>query len=481
MFRTERLIARHFWHTTLKNRAVFVLLIGIGAVAVYALWSGWATFRQQRDIRATYQQQARQDWLNNPDKHPHRMAHYGHFAFRPKVPLSVFDFGMESFMGSTIFLEAHKQNAVNFSEAGFSTGLLRFGEISPAMLLQILVPLLIFFLGFDSIATDRENGTLKLLLSQGVSWKQLLMGKSLGLMAVAGLLFVPVILLTGALWAVILAGHTSLDETLRLVLLVLTYLIYLTICCVVAVLVSAHSQTAKTALVSLIGLWLLLTIVLPRASQAVGSYVYALPSKAEFEARIQADIAREGDSHNPNDPHYKALKDSLLTAYGVDSVQQLPFNYSGLVMAEGEKISAAIYNRHFQNLLGTFSRQNRFARAMAFVNPYMAVKNLSMALAGTDYAGYLDFQQQAEQYRYAMAQKMNALQITYISNKKVAANTKDHTIDKKYWQEVPDFQYRPMAVSAVFESELMSFLAFGFWLVVLLEMIQISAKTLTPL
>lgn len=143
--RTEQLLARHVWRTAFQNRAVFGLTLVIGLLLAYAAITGWTTFRTQNNIRAKYQEQARQDWLANPDKHPHRMAHFGHFAFRPKSPLSLFDFGMESFLGSTIYLEAHKQNAVNFSEAGFSTGLLRFGEISLAMVLQVLLPLLIFF------------------------------------------------------------------------------------------------------------------------------------------------------------------------------------------------------------------------------------------------------------------------------------------------------------------------------------------------
>ena len=43
------------------------------------------------------------------------MAHYGSFALRQKHPLSTFDLGMENFVGNAVFLEAHKQNTVNFS------------------------------------------------------------------------------------------------------------------------------------------------------------------------------------------------------------------------------------------------------------------------------------------------------------------------------------------------------------------------------
>src|SRR3989337_1962791 len=185
------LMAKQFWRNTFKSKAIYFLLAVFAAVLVYAAYNGYKYYTVQNDIRATYQKNARKSWEDNPDKHPHRMAHFGSFAFRVKDKLSMFDFGMESFTGNAVFLEAHKQNTVNFSEASFSTGLLRFGEISMAMLLQVILPLVIFFLGFGAVASERENGTLKVILCQGVGWKEIIMGKSLALMGVALLFFIP--------------------------------------------------------------------------------------------------------------------------------------------------------------------------------------------------------------------------------------------------------------------------------------------------
>lgn len=476
---TYQLLAKHLWHTVFRNRAVWGLFLVMGLAALYAGWSGWTRLRQQQATQATYQKQARRDWLSNPDKHPHRMAHYGNFAFRTRSPLSLFDGGMDSFLGNALYLEAHKQNTVNFSEAGFSTGLLRFGDLGLAMLLQVLLPLLIFFLGAGSVATDRENGTLKLLLSQGVSWRALLLGKSAGLFAVSLTLYVPLLLLAGGLWLAAQNGVSTAEETIRFGLLAGFYTLYLALFCGLAVLVSAWSRNTKTALVLLIGIWLMLTIVLPRALQALGSSVYALPSKTEFQAAIQADISQEGDSHNPNDPHYKALKDSVLTAYGVASMERLPFNYEGFQMSEGEKISATIYNEHYQKLLATFDRQNQFARAMAFLNPYLAIRNLSMALSGTDFSGYVDFQQQAEAYRYGMAQKMNELQMHLINANATGPTDGPAIIDRHHWADLPDFQYQSQPVSAVLGGEWLSMAAFGFWLVLLTFFIRRAAARLT--
>jgi len=475
---SELLIAKHLRQSVFKNSAVFIITIFIGILLLYATFSGWENYKNQNETSEKYQHESREDWLKNPDKNPHRMAHYGNFAFRKSTSLSVFEFGMEPFFGNAIFLEAHKQNTANFSEAGFSNSMLRFGEISIAMVLQVLLPLLIFFLGFNSIAYERENGTLKILLTQGINWKQLLTGKILGVANVIMLLFIPTIIVLVTVWLLLQDFRITADETIKMILFILFHFAYLLFFCVIAVLISAISKTSKKALITLIGIWLLFTIILPRTTQAIGAYIYEAPSKIQFNSDIEKDILKQGDSHNPNDPHYKAIKDSLLRAYKVDSVQKLPFNYSGFIMTEGEKISSRIYNEHLAELLKIYKKQNSFSKTVSFLNPYIAMKNLSMGLSNTDYESYIDFQKQAEDYRYKMAQKMNALQVKYISNKKPGPNDKPLTIGKEHWADMEDFHYEPKPIETVLKNEIISIISIVLWITLLFILIRIATQKL---
>lgn len=475
---SELLIASHFRQSVFKNTALYIITFFIGILLLYATFSGWENYKNQNETSEKYQHESREDWLKNPDKNPHRMAHYGNFAFRKSTPLSVFEFGMEPFFGNAIFLEAHKQNTANFSEAGFSNSMLRFGEISIAMVLQVLLPLLIFFLGFNAIAYERENGTLKILLTQGINWKQLLIGKILGVASVIMILFVPTIIILVLVWLFLQDFSITADETIKMILFILFHFAYLLFFCVIAVLISAVSKTSKKALITLIGIWLLFTIILPRTTQAIGAYIYEAPSKIQFNSDIEKDILKQGDSHNPNDPHYKTIKDSLLRAYKVDSVQKLPFNYSGYIMTEGEKISSRIYNEHLEELLKVYKKQNSFSKTVSFLNPFIAIKNLSMGLSNTDYESYVNFQKQAEDYRYKMAQKMNALQIKYISNKKPGPNDKPLIIGKEHWADVEEFHYEAKTIGTVLKNEAVSIISIILWIAALFILIQIASKKL---
>ena len=453
-------LAQHFRKDAFRSKVMFIALGLMALLLVFSTFTGYESYHEQNFIRYNVQDEVQESWENNPDKHPHRMAHYGSFALRMKHVLSIFDAGMENFLGNAVFLEAHKQNTVNFSEASMTTGILRFGEVSLAMLLKIIVPLLIFYLGFASIARERENGTLKLLIGQGIKRREIVFGKWLGLWNLSLLFLGAVFLLV--LFFIITEDHGVLlaDSLKRYSILLVAYLLYYGILSAITVLVSAYSKTAKGSLIKLLGIWLLFVIIIPKSLQAVGHYLYPTPSKIELETAVEHELKKLGDSHNPQDPRFNALKDSVLLANNVKNVNDLPFNYSGFVMSQGEKLSSQVYLKHQNLLYKVYDKQNNLERFSAFVNPYSAIKNLSMAFSGTDFKSFLHFKDQAETYRYHLAQEMNRLQMELIPNK---GKEGPNQISNNYWKEFPPFEYSFLNIIQVIQNELISLAALVLW------------------
>lgn len=477
-FKILKILAKQVWNSILKNKSTFVLIGIFNVMLLLALFSGFKTLHQQQNSVKDYSHEVRERWENSPDKHPHRMAHYGYVVFRQKFHLSFFDFGMDSYLGNAVFLEAHRQNTVNFSEASLSNGLLRFGEISAGMILQILLPLLLFFWGFALIARERENGTLRILLTQGISWQELITGKAIGLFYLSLTMFIPVIVI-GIILLLLSNPGTEISQALvRLLTISVFYLVYLFIIALLAVYVSAKSSNPKSALIKLIGCWLVFTLILPKVSQVAGQTLFPSPSKVEFDTAVEAELIQQGDSHDPNDPHYKALKDSLLMAYKVDSTHKLPFNYGGYVMREGERLSAETFIRHQEKLVDIYQQQQNIVRFTALINPYIAIKNLSMALSGTDYGTYNDFQNQVEAYRYKQAQAMNELQIKLISNRIKSSSAKEGAISSRHWKDFPDFDYHFLPFTKVFSNEIISAVSLLLWLSGLFFLIRLTSKRL---
>lgn len=468
------LLAYQFWKDAFRSKVMYITLGLVALLIVFSTYTGYENYHEQNFTRYKVQEEVQESWESNPDKHPHRMAHYGSFAIRMKHTLSIFDMGMENFVGNAVFLEAHQQNTVNFSEASMSPGILRFGEVSLAMLLKVIVPLLIFYLGFATIARERENGTLKLLIGQGIKREEIVFGKWLGLWGLS-LVFLGIIFFLVLLF-VVTEDHNILlaDSLKRYGVLLLAYFLFYSTLSAITVLVSGFSKTAKGALIKLLGIWLLFVIIVPKSLQAVGHYLYPTPSKIEMETAVEYDLKKLGDSHNPEDPHFKALKDSVLSANNVKNVNDLPFNYGGFVMSQGEKLSSEVYLKHQKLLYEVYDKQNNLERFSAFINPYSAIKNLSMAFSGTDFKSFLHFKDKAESYRYHLAQEMNRLQMELIPNK---GKKGPNQISNNYWKEFPPFEYSFLNITQVIQNEFISIAALLLWSVlVVFGMVRFSAN-----
>jgi ABC-2 type transport system permease protein len=293
------------------------------------------------------------------------------------------------------------------------------------------------------------------------------------------LFFTPAIIITACLLFGSEASQS--DVMIRFVGTVLTYFLFYVTLCFLTIIVSALSKSSRDALIKLLGIWLFFVILLPKTTQAIGNYLYPSPSKVAFEAAIEQDIIKQGDSHNPDDQHYKAIKDSLLVAHNVDSVQKLPFNYGGFIMGEGERLSAVTYQRHLKELLSIYENQNKLNRITAFINPYTAIRNISMSLAATDFLSYVHFQNEAEDYRYSLAQTMNELQMKYISNDVKTSADKKAIIDRKHWQEFPDFHYSFQSAAIAVQHEASSFVALVLWLIIVVSVALRLSKKLTAI
>ncbi|GGF06209.1 ABC transporter permease [Hymenobacter cavernae] len=452
-------IAQKEFVSTLRDRRFVVLSVLVLGLLLAATLVGRASYRTLQRERTVAQQTVNDQFHHQPNRHPHRVAHYGSFAFRPKSGLSFLDAGLDSFTGASVFLEAHQQNSVNFSQAQQSGSLIRFGELTVAFVLQLLVPLLIIFLCFSAFTEERETGTLKLLLSQGVSLRQVAWGKIVGYGRAVALVVGPAL----ALAAWLLFGEEEFgnnpDLWVRLALFGASYVVYFFLFIVGSVVVSAWQQHARTALVTLLGCWMLGCIILPKATANLGANLFPTITKAQMDAAVHEEAQKGINGHDPQDKRTALLKENLLKKYGVTSEKELPVSVGGLVMAESEAYTSQVYQQHFADLTRTYERQNALSTWAGLLNPYQAIRPLSIGLAGSDFAHYVHFQQAAEDYRYQLVQRLNALQAS------MGYGDKERKLDAATWRAIPTFAYHAPPLSWALGYLLVPALALLLWAV----------------
>ncbi|CAN5900469.1 DUF3526 domain-containing protein [soil metagenome] len=380
--------------------AAIVVALLVGSLAVG--WKNWSDVQQQHD-RA--QAEAREHFECQEEKNPHAAAHYGLYIFKPKLPLAFVDPGVDPYTGVTVYLEAHKQNDFRDRPARDATALQRFGELTAASVLQVLLPLVIIFLAFPAIAEEREQGTLRQVLSLGVRPKDLLLGKALGLTLALGLIALPAVVV--GVIALSWTGPGAWTTWPNALALWIGYLFYLGIFLAVALLVSARAKSSRAALVGLLGFWILNTMVAPRLATDIARQLFPTPSALEFASAIERDIKRGIDGHDPEDQRLKRLEQDLLEKYDVDFIEDLPINFQGVALQASEEYGNRVFDRHYTDLWAIFERQDAVRKGLGFLAPTLAVRELSMALSGTDNAQFRDFANAAEKHRRDIVKRLN--------------------------------------------------------------------------
>jgi ABC-2 type transport system permease protein len=311
-------------------------------------------------------------------------------------------------------------------------------------------------LGFATVAGERESGTLRQLLGTGVSPSALVLGKAAGLVGVLALVLVPTVAI-GALaisWSSVTEVWES--DTSRTVWLMAAYLLWATLWVGLTVTVSMVSRTTRLALVTLLAIWMGSVLVAPRAVLEVAARLHPTPSATSFERAMAADLADRTEVERRLDERRR----ELFALHGVSSQAAVP-GFAGISFQEGEEYANGVFDRHYGPLHDTFERQNRLAQWAGFLAPSLAIRSLSMGLAGSDFAHHRHFATAAEAYRRDLQRALNA----DIAMHQQPGQT--YLADAALWASIPDFNYRAPGVGWVFGRQVPALMALGTWVLCL--------------
>ncbi|WP_062059457.1 ABC transporter permease [Aquimarina longa] len=476
MINSILLIAKKEIVIALRQNLIRILAVVIMVLLGVALYAGYVAYDQQKYSINNAEEREREEWLGQGDKHPHIAAHYGTFVFKPKTILSLFDFGLDTFTGTSIYLEAHYQHESMFRPAQDHSSMIRFGELSAALVLQILIPLLLIFLAFPAFTSEKENGTLRLLISQGVSYTTIIWGKIVAYISMVFVILAPFFMITIIGYAVLENSSTIPDTILRILLLLAIYILYLFIFVSLSVWVSMKSSTSRNALLTLLTAWILFTIIIPKTTANLGESLYPLPSMKIYREAIQKDITDGLDGKSHMRLRGKQLKEEYLQRYDVDSIHKIPLNFEGIRMQAGEDYGNMVYDVHWKRLKELFNKQNHISSLSSFITPYLAVRNLSMGLAATDLYTSIHFQKKTEKYRRELIRKMNM---------DMAHNSRygefyEYTANKKLWETVEKFTYQTMTASEILSLYSIEIISLCFWAGLVLFLLNYSSRKMKP-
>lgn len=447
------------------GRARAVIAITLLLFAASAAMTGQQYTEQQAERRFANAEE-RQRWLNQPSRNPHRAAHYGVYVFKPVSPLGLLDPGLNAYLGSSTFLEAHWMNKLVHRTAQDTTVLARFPHLDPAQILQYLIPLMLILLGYGAFAGERSRGTLSQLLSIGVSPGRLAAGKLFGAAIWLLMVLLPALLLAVAFVTSLSDGSALFS---RLGVWIILYLAYLSGWVLIVLAVSSRARTPGVALATLLGIWLMLCWILPRASAELVSTLQPLPSSAELSEQLQRTMGAVHSSEQA-----MRVRDRILAEYGVEKTEDLPIDWRGISLQEAEEANYPVFDRHFNAIFDAYRTQDNLLQYLSLAVPVLAIQMLSQAIAGSDLEHHRHFVFAAEQHRRLIQKLMNENVTLY---DKEGSN---YRADPELWGIVPPFEYEHPAVTDVLVEYRPAMFALLLWIAVTAAFAGIELRRMRP-
>jgi ABC-2 type transport system permease protein len=222
---------------------------------------------------------------------------------------------------------------------------------------------------------------------------------------------------------------------LRLLCLPAGYGLYLGLFVFLVLAVSALARSSRAALLLLLGLWVVGTLIAPRAASELANSIYPTPSRLEFDNHLGHDMAA-------------AASEAWSDKFGVSKQwdPSLPLNKWGAALKVDDEAGYVALDHNFGPLWDTFERQERAQRWIGFIAPVLAMRSFSMGLAGTDFVQHRDFSTAAEAQRRTIQDLISNDLIEHADPLGNAHFT--YKAGPDLWASVPPFNYRPPLVSS---------------------------------
>ncbi len=410
------LVFRKEGRVLLADRTLWVVSLAFMSLVFYGLFNGLVqaslknealstvlVAQEKRDaarretLRRVMSGAEQPDPFANPTDPASMAGGFGaRYAYMPISPLAPLAFGQSDLLPD--YYQVTNASKVTFmydTEIENPWNLLS-GHFDLSFVIVYLVPLLIFGLSYNFLSSEREQGILKLLLSQPVSLTSLVAGKIL-VRASAILVCTVVVPVTAlallrpelraaaywpslAWWAAFVAAYSAFWFAL-------------------AIAVNATARSSASNALVLVGSWVVLVLVAPVLLNLVVSAASPTPSRTELATRTRlvtiAGLNRYAELL-ATDYDYTDTPDMLVPK---DGKIEVAARRQGMYLVERD------VDRELDAVLERFrtqlARQQQLISWYGALSPAITTYEGLTALAGTGVRRHLSFEQQVDEFHVA--------------------------------------------------------------------------------
>jgi ABC-type transport system involved in multi-copper enzyme maturation permease subunit len=330
----------------------------------------------------------------------------------PPEPLSVFSKGVSDQVGNRvkIWLGEIPLLAAGKSAAGDNPFLASFFSVDFADIAAIVFSLLALIFSYDAFTREKEDGTLKLQMSNSLGRSTFLAGKLLGIFFT----LLPVLVFSFLLGAILVLFSRDVSfsavEWGRISLLLAASLLYLAVFVFVGLLVSARSKSSVTSLVLCLFLWVFFVFLIPGISANFAESFVGVQSRDNLdrvlddndkmrEEQISQAFKAQGLPEGWNCFWCSGGYDGSIETYGNPRVEFENFHRRAMI-SEPIRIEYADKKWVLQKVyLASLARQARAAEKLSLFSPTGVFRMIASAICRTDLGSHEHQMDGARRYR----------------------------------------------------------------------------------
>jgi ABC-type transport system involved in multi-copper enzyme maturation permease subunit len=376
----------------------------------------------------------------------------GYKLDKPPTPLSVIVEGMEGAAG--------KYSTVNILSiptleggSGGDPMFAYFGTLDVMYIVRVVLSLVAILLTYDAVSGEREQGTLKLALSNSVPRATVLLAKCVGGYITLLLPFL-VPLLIGLL-ILITSGSINFmtEDWNRLALISLSAFLYIGIFLMLGLFVSSRTNRSTTALMMLLFIWVVVVLAVPKVSMIVAGKIRDVPSVQEVQGEkdtVMAQILKEGQEKTQQyfQEHRGEMQSPETRAEVMDGFAKIQEEVFNSITRRKGQIEA--------DYEGKKAAQFRLASRLSRISPASVYTYASTGLARTGFDRQERFLKAARIYQTGFVQYFNELMAKIIK----ASQTDEEAAQKMKFDldQLPTLDFREASLSESWNSVWVDFL-----------------------
>jgi ABC-type transport system involved in multi-copper enzyme maturation permease subunit len=330
-------------------------------------------------------------------------------VYRSANVLSVFSKGIDDQLDNSATIDFNQISDIGMKISETNTFLSVFPALDVTLIFKIVVSIFALLMAYDVVSGEREQGTLKLMLSGKLYRHQVLFGKLLaGIMT----LFVPVTAAFLMGFLILLTSH-MIDLTRAqwffIVLMYFASLAFVAAMFNLALLLSCLCKNSAISLVFGLFLWLFLAAILPNSGAYIASQFGTVYSPDELSEKLQVvknarkseiDELTKDVKENGTETVSNALDAFGLYYSALCNKSEMDYRRKLYPITEPIKIKYVdeLYGIKEMHMNG-LRRQKRLTEIIAGVSPVVLYEDLMSILAGTDPGSFKRFRDSVRIYR----------------------------------------------------------------------------------